>query len=178
MTTNTCNNAKGISVVDGFELTVSNELSLLSGDLRLTGGAQLVQNGTVANPSAGTGKILIDQQGLKSSYHYNYWSSPVTASGTNYTVGNVLKDGTDSAANPFSPSEIIFGDDFYFADGALTSPIKISTSWIYKYTSVSTVYAGWQHVGSAGTINQGEGFTMKGPTGIAPFTTPQNYVFS
>ena len=178
LTTNTTNGAKGISVVDGFELTVANELSLLSGDIRLTGGAQLVQSGTVANPSVGTGKILIDQQGLKISYNYNYWSSPVTPIGTNYSVGAVLKDGTDSATNPFNPNAINFGGGYYFADGALTSPIKISTSWIYKYTSVSTVYAGWQHVGSAGTINPGEGFTMKGPTGVAPFTTPQNYVFA
>jgi hypothetical protein len=177
LTTNTTNGAIGISLVDGFELTVANELSLLSGDIRLTGSAQLVQSGTTANPSTGTGKILIDQQGLKISYNYNYWSSPVTPSGTNYTVGGVLRDGTDSATNPFNPSTINFGGGYYFADGVLTSPIKISTSWIYKYTSVSIVYAGWQHIGSAGTVNPGEGFTMKGPTGVAPFTTPQNYVF-
>lgn len=178
MTLNNSNNAKGISVVDGFQLTVANELSLLSGDLRLVGEAQIVQNGTVANPSGGTGKILKDQQGNRSSFNYNYWSSPVTSNGTNYSIGNVLWDGTDSTTNPFNPSPITFGGGVYFADGALTTPIKLSTSWMYKYTSVSTVYAGWQFVGNSGTINIGEGFTMKGVTGIAPFTTPQNYVFA
>lgn len=178
LTTNNSNGAKGISVVDNFELTVINNLSLLSGDLRLTGEAQLVQNGTTANPSSGTGIILKDQQGNKSSFHYNYWSSPVTTNGTNYSIGSVLRDGTDSATNPFNPSTINFGGGYYFADGALTFPIKISSSWLYKFTSVSTTYAGWQFAGDTGTINPGEGFTMKGPTGIAPFTTTQNYVFA
>ena len=177
LTLNNTNSAKGISVVDGFELTISNNLSLLSGDLRLVGEAQMVQNGTPANPSAGTGKILKDQQGNRSSYHYNYWSSPVTTSGINYSIGGVLRDGTDSTSNPFNPSAITFGGGAYFADGAITNPVKISTSWLYKFTSVSTVYAGWQFVGNAGTINPAEGFTMKGVTGIAPFTVPQNYVF-
>ncbi|QBZ97669.1 Ig-like domain-containing protein [Flavobacterium sangjuense] len=177
LTLNNSNGAKGISVVNGFELTVANELSLLSGDLRLVGEAQIVQNGTVANPSAGTGKILKDQQGNRSSYHYNYWSSPVSTNGTNYTIGGVLRDGTDSSTNSFNPSAITFGDGAYFADGAITTPVKLGNRWMFKYTSVSTVYAGWQYVGSTGTIGIGEGFTMKGVTGIAPFTTPQNYVF-
>ena len=177
LTTNTSNSAIGISVVDGFELTVANNLSLLSGDIRLVGEAQIVQNGTAANPSSGTGKILKDQQGNRSSYHYNYWSSPVTTNGTNYSLSGVLRDGTDSATNSFNQSPITFGSGAYFADGAITTPIKISTSWLFKYTSVSTVYAGWQFIGNTGTVNIGEGFTMKGVTGIAPFTTPQNYVF-
>ncbi|WP_293890081.1 T9SS type A sorting domain-containing protein [Flavobacterium sp.] len=149
----------------------------MSGDLRLVGEAQIVQNGTAANPTTGTGKILKDQQGNRSSYHYNYWSSPVTTNGTNYTLNGVLMDGTDSATNLFNPSAITFGAGAYFADGAVTNPVKLSIRWMYKYTSVSTAYAGWQYIGSTGTINIGEGFTMKGVTGIAPFTTPQNYVF-
>ena len=177
LTLNNSNSAKGISVADGFQLTVSNNLSLLSGHLRLVGEAQIVQNGTAANPSSGTGKILKDQQGNRSSYHYNYWTSPVTTNGTNYSISGILRDGTDSATNPFSPSAITFGASAYFADGAITTPVKLSSRWLFKYTSVSTVYAGWQAVGDTGTINIGEGFTMKGVTGIAPFTTPQNYVF-
>ena len=177
LTLNNSNSAKGISVVDGFQLTVANNLSLVSGDLRLVGEAQIVQNGTAANPSAGSGKILKDQQGNRSSFNYNYWTSPVSTNGTNYTLNGVLRDGTDSATNSFSPSAITFGSGAYFADGAITTPVKISTRWLYKYTSVSTVYAGWQFVGNTGTINIGEGFTMKGVTGIPPFTTPQNYVF-
>ncbi len=65
LTTNNTGGAKGVSVVDKFELTVSNYVSLLNGDIRLTGEAQLVQAGMSANPAGGAGKLLIDQQGTK-----------------------------------------------------------------------------------------------------------------
>ncbi|MBF6640378.1 T9SS type A sorting domain-containing protein [Flavobacterium sp. J49] len=178
LTLNNSNTARGISVVNGFELTVENNLSLLSGDLRLTGEAQLVQNGTTANPSNGTGRILKDQQGTQSSYHYNYWSSPVTNNGSNYTISSVLRDGSDSASNPFNPSLLSFGADLNFADGALTFPAKLSTGWMYKFTSLSSSYAGWQHIGENGTVNPAEGFTMKGPTGTGSAFVEQNYVFT
>lgn len=177
LTLNNSNSAKGISLVNGFELTVENNLSLLSGDLRLTGEAQLVQNGTTANPSSGTGRLLKDQQGTQSSYHYNYWSSPVTTNGINYNVSSVLRDGSDSATNPFNPSVLNFGADINFADGALTFPAKLSTGWMYKFTSLSSSYAGWQHIGENGTVNPAEGFTMKGPTGTGSAFAEQNYVF-
>lgn len=175
---NNTNSAKGISLIDGFELTVINNLSLLSGDLRLVGEAQIVQHGTLGNSTTGTGKILKDQQGTKSSYHYNYWSSPVSTNGTTYSIGGVLKDGTDATSNSFNPGAINFGNGSSFADGALTSPIKLSTSWMYKYTSLNANYAGWQFVGVNGTIKIGEGFTMKGPTGYGQASEQQNYVFS
>ncbi|WP_295338586.1 T9SS type A sorting domain-containing protein [Flavobacterium sp.] len=178
LTLNNTNGAKGISLIDGFELTVINNLSLLSGDLRLVGEAQIVQNGTSANTTTGTGKVLKDQQGTISSYHYNYWSSPVSTNGTTYTIGGVLRDGTESSSNPFNPGVINFGSGSGFADGALTSPIKLSTSWMYKYTSLNANYAGWQFVGVNGSIKIGEGFTMKGPSGSVPASEQQNYVFS
>jgi hypothetical protein len=175
--TNVTNGAKGISVVDNFQLTVSNTLSLLSGDLRLTGEAQLVQAGTAANPTSGTGKLLRDQQGTKSSFNYNYWSSPVSVDGINYSVSGVLRDGSDVITNPFGPLTITFGNGAYFADGVATNPIKISNSWINKYTLVSNDYFSWQFIGSTGNVKIGEGFTMKGTDGTAAITTPQNYVF-
>lgn len=178
LTLNTSNGAKGASLVDGFELTVSNLLTLLSGDIRLTGEAQIVQSGLVANPTNGTGKIYRDQQGTKSSFNYNYWSSPVSANGIDYTITDVLRDGTDATTNPFNPATINFGSSPYFADGVQTSPIKISDYWLFKYTSISTSYADWQFVGTTGTIKIGEGFTMKGTDGIANITDTQNYVFA
>jgi len=178
LTLNTSNGATGINLVDGYELTVSNLLSLQSGDLRLTGEAQIVQSGAVENPTTGTGKIYRDQQGTRSSFNYNYWSSPVSSNGIDYTISNVLRDGTDTATNPFGPPTINFGLGAYFADGALSSPINISDYWLFKYTSVSTVYAGWQHAGSLGSIKVGEGFTMKGTDGTATISDLQNYVFT
>jgi hypothetical protein len=178
LVTNTSNGAKGISVVDGFQLTIANNLTLLSGDLRLTGEAQLVQNGTAANPTTGTGKLYRDQQGTSSSFNYNYWSSPVSADGANYTVGQVLRDGTNVTTSPFSPGTITFADGVYYADGALASPIKLSNSWIYKYTAISNDYFSWQYIGSTGSLKVGEGFTLKGTDGTAAFTSLQNYVFA
>jgi hypothetical protein len=133
-------------------------LSLLSGDLRLTGEAQLVQTGLVANPSSGTGKLLRDQQGTKSSFNYNYWSSPVSADNTTYTISTVLRDGTDVVTDPFSPGTITFGSGTYFADGPVSNPIKISSRWIYKYTAVSNSYNSWQAIGNVGTVKVGEGY--------------------
>ncbi|MBS1534718.1 MAG: T9SS type A sorting domain-containing protein [Bacteroidetes bacterium] len=178
LTLNTSNGAKGVSLANGYELTVANLLSLQSGDIRLTGEAQILQSGSVANPTTGTGKIYRDQQGTRSSFNYNYWSSPVSENGLDYTIGDVLRDGSDVTTNPFAPGLINFGAGPYFADGALSSPINLSEYWLYKYTSVSTVYAGWQFAGSTGNIKVGEGFTMKGTDGTANITDAQNYVFA
>ncbi|HOZ76055.1 MAG TPA: hypothetical protein PLS51_06035, partial [Flavobacterium sp.] len=178
LTLNTANGAKGVNLADGYELTVSNLLSLQSGDIRLTGEAQIVQSGLVANPVSGTGKIYRDQQGTRSSFNYNYWSSPVSDNGIDYTIADVLRDGTDVTTNPFAPTAITFGPGPYFADGTLSNPVKISDYWLFKYTSISTVYADWQHIGSTGTVKVGEGFTMKGTDGIANITDLQNYVFA
>ena len=175
---NNSNSAKGISIVDGFQLTVSNNLSLISGDLRLTGEAQLIQTGISANPSGGNGKLLIDQQGTKSSFNYNYWSSPVSSDNTTYTISDILRDGTDVTTNPFNPGTITFGNGGYFADGAVTNPIKISNRWLYKYTLVSNSYFSWQAIGSVDPVKVGEGYTMKGTDGTAAVTTLQNYVFT
>jgi hypothetical protein len=174
---NCTNGAKGVSVADGFELTVANNLQLTNGDLRLVGEAQLVQNGSLNNPLGGTGSLLKDQQGTKSSYHYNYWCSPVNSNTTNYTVAGVLRDGTNSSSNPFNPGNINFGYDIYFADGPLTNPIKVSSRWIYKYAASTSNYFSWQSIRETGAINVGEGFTMKGVTGTALNTDTQNYVF-
>jgi hypothetical protein len=186
LNTNNSAGAKGISVVDGFELTVKNNLSLLSGDLRLTGEAQLVQEGINPNPTDGTGKLLRDQQGQKNSFNYNYWSSPVNSSTdfAHYSINGILKDGTDVVSNPFNPIAINFGDGAYFADGIATNPIKISNRWLYSYNSQTPDlntglqnYYLWNAIGKSGQIKIGEGYTMKGVDGSSPLASLQNYVF-
>lgn len=178
LTLNSLDNAKGINLLNNFQLTVANLLTLTSGILRLTDEAQLVQLGDVANPIAGTGKLLRDQQGKKSSYHYNYWSSPVSLDGVNYTVSGILRDGTDAVANPYNPGLISFGDAYNHADGVISTPIKVSNRWIYKYTLASTNYNSWQLIGSAANVKIGEGYTMKGVTGSAAISDIQNYVYA
>ncbi len=186
LTTNNSGTAKGISLVNNFELTVSNNLTLSSGDIRLTGEAQLVQAATTSNPSTGTGKLLRDQQGQKNSFNYNYWSSPVsTGSNAQYAVGSVLNDGTDVTTNPFTTTAITFGNGAYYADSALTNPIKISNRWIHSYNSITPAsntglqdYNQWNNIENTGLIKTGEGFTMKGTGGTAAINVTQNYVFA
>lgn len=178
LTLNSLSTAKGINLPNNFQLTVANLLTLTSGILRLTDEAQLLQLGDVANPIAGTGKLLRDQQGKKSSFHYNYWSSPVSLDGVNYTISDILRDGTDAVANPYNPGLISFGDAYNHADGALSTPIKVSNRWIYKYTLASTNYNSWQLIGSAANVKIGEGYTMKGVTGTAAISDIQNYVYA
>jgi hypothetical protein len=184
LTTNNTGGAKGISVVDKFELTVLNYVTLLSGDVRLTGEAQLVQAGIAANPTGGAGKLLIDQQGQKNSYNYNYWSSPVSTNNLSYSIGGVLRDGTDVTTNPFNPSSISFGDGAYFADTQNIGAIKISNRWLWSYNSLTPAtntdwqnYYQWNYIGKSGTIKIGEGYSMKGTGGKALISAIQNYVF-
>ncbi|WP_395044075.1 hypothetical protein [Flavobacterium sp.] len=165
---NTSNGSKGVFIPTNFGLYVSNNLDLISGDIRLNGSSQLIQSklGISTNSSSGTGKIYKDQQGQSNVYNYNYWSSPVGTNGL-YTVASVLKDGT----NPSNPQTI----NWISANNGLpTSPISLSNFWIYKYQNVSNNVANWTYIGPNGNINAGNGFTLKG-SGCA--TPTQNYTF-
>jgi len=131
---------------------------------------------------ASSGYIERDQQGQKNSYNYNYWSSPVTLQGAAnnapYKLPNVLRDGT----NPATPININFVDGAFSADGALSSPIKITSRWIWTYKATVKAdpwanYYQWSNVGYWGNIKVGDGFTMKGTGGAAAMEVLQNYVF-
>ncbi|MES2812976.1 MAG: T9SS type A sorting domain-containing protein [Bacteroidota bacterium] len=177
LTLNNSGGAKGINLSDNFQLTVGNNLTLQSGDLRLTGEAQLLQLGSVANPLVGTGRLFRDQQGKKSSYHYTYWSSPVSNDNINYTLSANMKDGTDVTTDPFGVTNITFGDGSAFADGVATNPIKISNRWLYKYAAIGSSYSNWERIGNTGIVKAGEGFLMKGCDGTVDPSALQNLVF-
>ena len=178
LTLNNSGGAKGIILPNAFQLTVANNLTLQSGDLRLTDEAQLVQNGTAANPLSGSGRLFRDQQGKKSSYHYTYWSSPVSSDNVNYTLAGLMKDGTDVVTNPFATTNMVFGDGLDFADGPTTNPIKISNRWLCKYASSANAYANWQKIDKNTPMKIGEGFTMKGCDGTVTPSAQQNFVFA
>ena len=91
---------------------VFNALNLKSGDLRLTGEAQLVQehSGVDAN-TINSGKLILDQQGTVSPFQYDYWSSPVNNSGIFSFLGGKF-DGVDSSVNPFKPTQILNYSNF------------------------------------------------------------------
>ncbi|HSQ46952.1 MAG TPA: T9SS type A sorting domain-containing protein, partial [Lutibacter sp.] len=172
----------------------------LNGNIDLVGESQLVQKrygvydtnfpynfstiqfGESIFDAASTGKIERDQQGKKNSFNYNYWSSPVTRQGAAnnapYKLPDVLRDGTNSAI----PRNINFVDGAYSADGPVESPIKITSRWIWTYRATIGAdpwanYYQWVNVGYWGSINVGDGYTMKGTGGAAPISETQNYVF-
>nr|WP_288836626.1 LamG-like jellyroll fold domain-containing protein [uncultured Flavobacterium sp.] len=175
----------------GHGLWITHYLKL-DGKIDLIGESQLVQKRyTLAQYSesifeeSSTGFIEIDQQGKKNSFNYNYWSSPVSnrgaANNSTYAIFNILRDGTDSV----NPKTITFGDGPYFADGPLSTPIKISNRWILSYNSLTPDsnshrqnYYQWQYKASTGLIAAADGFSMKGTGGTAPIETTQNYVFT
>ena len=178
----TAANTKGLSVSDGFLLNISNGLNLVNGDVRLNGESQLIQShvGLDAN-AVSSGKILVDQQGYASAYKYNYWTSPINNGGT-FSLLSGMYDGTDANINPFAPSQIAFISGSPYnglpaitnVSGEVTTPLSISTMWLYKYIQGSGSYYDWVALNQNSALNPGEGFSMKGSGASG---ADQNYVF-
>jgi hypothetical protein len=172
---------KGVSVIDGFDLKIVNQLNLISGDLRLTGEAQLIQTHPGTNTNISTsGNLLRDQQGTSNVYGYNYWSAPVSNNSGSFSLNGGMFDGTDVSLNLFNPQQVLFNTGSPYngipaiLDGSLNvlTPLYINDKWLYKYAPNTSGYAGWEQINKDTALSPGEGFTMKG-TGILP----QNYVF-
>lgn len=161
----------------GTGLTVSHYLKL-DGKIDLEGESQLIQGeGSDLDPTSG-GTLEKDQQGTADLYTYNYWAAPVGVSNTttnnnSYTLPIVMQDGTTSA----TPQSINWLTSGY--DGTSGSPVGVADYWVWKYANqTSNNYSSWQHVRSTGSLQAGEGFTMKGTTDTnGVIATEQNYVF-
>ena len=149
----------------------------LDGKIDLVDYSQLLQTDESDLDPMSIGSIEKDQKGTGNLYNYNYWSSPVssvvssTENNTGYTVGNVLKDGT----NPASPQSITWITGL---NGA-ANPMRLARYWLYKFTNLTSEYANWQQITETTILQAGQGYTMKG-SGIvtAPAVLSQNYVFS
>ncbi|WP_298953164.1 LamG-like jellyroll fold domain-containing protein [uncultured Nonlabens sp.] len=170
--------------VESNEMNVDNDHGLtithvldLQGSIDLKGESQLVQIADSDLLDSITGFIERDQQGTGITYDYNYWSSPVSIKNINsnnngFTLDDVLKDGT-LANNPRDLNWTGTGVRDGTPGNALTAA-TISGRWLYKYSNlVSDTYSNWQYAGPNGSMNTGEGWTMKGTGSI----TEQNYVF-
>ncbi|WP_158839305.1 T9SS type A sorting domain-containing protein [Polaribacter sp. L3A8] len=160
-------------------LVVTNDL-ILDGNIRLAGTSQLVQTHTGGSTVTSTlptvsGKLLVEQNSeITSLYRYGYMSSPVTSGINNtFTVKDVLKDGT----TPLDATSIIgttLAKDIKFIqgyDGAATDPISLADYWIYTYAPGANGRSNWVHKYRSGSISRGDGFIFKGPG------RPQNYTF-
>ncbi|RZJ33045.1 MAG: T9SS type A sorting domain-containing protein, partial [Flavobacterium sp.] len=169
----------GLFVNPSVTLNLTNDNKLqnswylkLDGKCDLQGKAQLVQTATSDLDPTSAGYIERDQQGTTNKWNYNYWSSPVggissTTNNNNYTVASVMKDGTNAA----NAQSITWTSGL---NGSPTSPITLSSYWIFKFQNVTNAYANWATVGPNGSLLPGQGFTLKGS---AAATATQNYVF-
>jgi hypothetical protein len=177
--TETSNSTDLAMFVDpGVTITMNNDTKLqndwylkLDGKIDLNGKSQLVQTINSDLDITSSGSIERDQQGSKNIYNYNYWSSPVgainnTSNNNPFTIAGVMKDGTTA-----TPQNITWTSGL---DGSPTSPITVSNYWIFKFQNLSNAYANWQSIGSGGTLNAAQGFTMKG-SGTS--SSNQNYTF-
>ena len=172
------NNGHGLFISHYFEL---------DGVLDLVGESQLIQyDGSVLDEDSG-GYTLKDEQGTASSYNYNDWSSSVgpingntatrgagvASTNSTATIASVMFDGTDSS----NPKPINYASSYSAADGAATSPITLSTYWMYTFNGADNDYNAWNKINQNSALLPGEGFTMKGSSGTSAVTDSQNYVF-
>jgi hypothetical protein len=171
--------AKNLEIQNGASLTVENNslrlttILTLNGKIDLEGEAQLLQDTGSIIDVASTGSIEIDQEGTGNSFRYNYWSSPVNSRGTEFTIGEVLRDGTD----PNNIIDIVFGADYTYADGvpsSASSAIKLSSYWMYKLEDSGLGYSSWTSIENTGEVKVGQGYSMKGSN---TSDTEQNYTF-
>lgn len=140
----------------------------MDGNVDLVDKSQLVQTSTSILDAASTGKIERDQQGQSNKFNYNYWGSPVSSSSNgNYTIANVLRDGTN-------PDDLKIIQWTSSLNSVLSSPITMSNRWLYKFQNLSQEYANWTVITPTSVMLPGEAFTMKGSSASAE---SQNYTF-
>ena len=167
----------------------------LDGNIDLEDESQLVQTeGSILDQDSG-GYIERDQQGTANSFNYNYWSSSVgsiTPSGQNqrgtglastnatHKLVDILFDGTGAdgtgGALPY-PKGINFQTPYWSADAGVTTPIIISSYWLYTFNGADNNYEAWKSINENTPIMAGEGYTMKGTSGSVKIGNQQNYVF-
>ncbi|KIA87867.1 T9SS type A sorting domain-containing protein [Flavobacterium sp. AED] len=138
------------------------ELNAASSNFYLRRDAQLLQGSTAAGANKGVGNLSVFQEGSTNNFQFNYWCSPV--GGNSATAGNSpfgitqLKDIVD-LTNSNNPTILAMNNY-----NGTASPFAIAPFWINKLVA-SSGYTSWAQVGSASSINAGEGFTMKGTSG-------------
>lgn len=202
LTTSNSHTLAGLIVDKGKKLSIKASKELkntwyleLDGTIDLEDESQLVQTENSILDQDSGGYIERDQQGTANSFNYNYWSSSVgttTPLGINQKgsgVANInsshklvaiLFDGTGAdgtgGALPY-PKEINFQPKYWAADAGITTPIIISSYWLYTFNGADNNYGAWKPIDENTMLLAGEGYTMKGTSGAVAITNQQNYVF-
>lgn len=146
-------------VADNY-VYVQKEVNLQNtGNIYLRNESQLLQGTSGVSANVGAGALSVFQEGTVNNFAYNYWCSPVGNGTANNPFGiSMLNRPTDLINS--TPATLITT-----LDGATTnSSLSIASRWVFKFLS-SLTYSGWVSVGSATTINAGQGYTMKGSNG-------------
>jgi trimeric autotransporter adhesin len=164
-------NSNILKASNDSKIEVSHYLKI-NGKIDLEGKSQLIQTTNSDLDPTSTGALERDQQGQSNRFNYNYWSSPVstinsTTINHGYTVAGVMKDGT----NPENIQNITWTTGL---NSAATSPVTLSSYWIFKFQNFNNNYANWMSVGQNGTLLAGQGFTLKGSNSPS---SNQNYTF-
>ncbi|WP_027124840.1 PKD-like domain-containing protein [Gelidibacter mesophilus] len=155
--------------IDGQSIEVTRYLNINNGAiLDLVGESQLLQKTDESILGNGTGILERDQQGTGNMFNYNYWGSPVSTGGTvgarTYDLRTIINDGSDPVTW-VPPSTFI----------PTTSPISISTRWLYTYKGDADDYDVWKKINPDTPIDVGVGFLMKG--GGLNTAPDKNYTF-
>ena len=179
--TNVAHNTIGLIIDSGAKLEVNGDVGFtntyyvkLDGQIDLVGESQLVQEAYSELDVTSSGSLERDQQGKGDIYSYNFWSSPVGSINPStindaYSINEVLRDGTD--AN--NPQNITWVSGY---NGAPTTPITLSSYWLFTFDNQVEDYGSWQQVNQTQDVKVGLGYTMKG-SGSGATSNSQNYTF-
>lgn len=163
-----------VFVDDDTDIFVNNEVFYVKQELELSGTnsnfylrnqSQLLQGVSGLGTNKGLGSLSVFQEGTVTNYQYNYWCSPVGNVGSPTTGNNpfgITQLGVPATVTNTIPVTIL---DLNTYDGT-ANPFAIAPYWINKFTTNISSYSDWVQVGASSAINAGEGFTMKGCSGI------------
>lgn len=147
-------------------MTVMNDVNLNnSGNFYLRNTSQLLQKGSGASVNSGAGKLSVFQEGTVNDFQYNYWCSPVGNGAAGNPFGVALLNRPTGLISSTAAEILPMNSYNGTATGGTGGTMQIAPYWIWKFVSLSPIYANWQHVGNLQTLNPGEGFTMKGTSG-------------
>lgn len=145
----------------------------LNGTLDLEDDSQLIQTINSDLVTSANGKILRRQEGEANPFRYNYWASPVGATGATSLTDN--NDPLTNNANntPFNLGMIRDDSGICSFTSGYTGSGSISTYWLYTFINGLT-YWDWAQLSTSTALKPGVGYTQKG-TGVVD--SEQQYIF-
>ena len=147
-------------------MTVTQDVNLNNtGNFYLRNTSQLLQKGSGASVNTGTGKLSVFQEGTVNNFQYNYWCSPVGSGAAGNPFGVALLNRPSGLITSTAAEILPTNSHNGTATGGAGGTMQIAPYWIWKFVSLSPVYANWQYVGNTQGLNPGEGFSMKGTSG-------------